>query len=241
MSDLILLFLISTAAFTLKAMTGFGPAIILICLGSFFFLPQNLVPLAAILDLAAGIALFRTTASDKHRGFWIPLAIAIVIGSVIGGLLLNHLSVDHFKTIMSVAVFFIGATFLFGSPAGKMAVLPGRPSSADGFFSFFGGICGGLIGIDGPPLVWHFGQKFSKKAFRQVLVPVFAAAALARVITYGFAGMISIQVLIYCGAAIPGLMLGIFIGNRVFIKIDQTWFERLIGFILMGISIRHLW
>jgi uncharacterized membrane protein YfcA len=104
--------------------------------------------------------------------------------------------------------------------------------------TFFGGFCGGLFGISGPPIIWQFGRKFAKHAFRQTLVPIFFAAALARTVTYGCTGLVTTQVLLYVLSALPGLFLGIYLGNKVFFRISEAWFNRVAGLVLIIVALQ---
>ena len=54
-----LLPLVAFLAYLLKAMTGFGPAIVFISLGSLFVSPHPAVVTSSILDIIAGIMLLK--------------------------------------------------------------------------------------------------------------------------------------------------------------------------------------
>lgn len=232
------LFVISIAAFMLKAMTGFGPTIIVISFGALFIFPRDIVVVASLLDLTAGGILLKMEWDSQGNRFWIPLVAAIVLGSVLGGFLLKWIPVQWFHGMMSMAILVIGVHFFFNRSRPQQSGLPEKSSLADQMVSFFGGICGGLVGIDGPPLVWHFGRKFAKKALRKVLIPLFLAAAVARATTYAASGLMNLQILKYTLAALPGVFLGIYFGNRVFFRLNEAQFNRIVGMVLIAISIR---
>ncbi len=237
--EYLLLFIISLMAFLLKAMTGFGPAIIVISLGSLFILPRDVVVLASVLDLIAGGILLKMEWNREGLRFWLPLSIAIVAGSVVGSLFLKLIPAEIFRLVLSIVILIIGVQFVLGLSKGKLEKFPEKSDKSDNFFSFIGGLCGGFVGIDGPLLVWHFGRKFAQVAFRRVLIPVFFAAAMARVLTYSATGLMNMEVVKYVAVSIPGLLLGIYFGNRIFFKLSEDQFNRIVGVILIVIALKQ--
>jgi uncharacterized membrane protein YfcA len=162
-------------------MTGFGPAIVVISFGSLVVDPHTIVPASAVLDSIAGFVLLR---SDWKRGghrYWAPLAVAIVAGSVLGAVSLAAIPAQLLRRMLGVAVLVLGIWFILGRSreggSGLRDELPERSSPLDRGFTFLGGFLGGLLGISGPPIIWHFGRQFAKRAFRQILIPVFFIAA----------------------------------------------------------------
>jgi hypothetical protein len=116
--------------------------------------------------------------------------------------------------------------------------LPAHSSASDTVVSGVGGVLGGLTGISGPPLLWHFGRKFAKRPLRQILIPVFLFAALGRVGTYAATGMITVSVVHAYLLALPGLLLGTYLGNRIFLRVEERTFSRIIGLVLLVSGLR---
>jgi uncharacterized membrane protein YfcA len=54
-------------------------------------------------------------------------------------------------------------------------------------------------------------------------------SAVARVCVYTVSGSVSVEVLILVLMALPGLCLGLWVGNRLFLQISQVWFSRIVG------------
>jgi len=239
-----LLPLIAFLAFLLKAMTGFGPAIIVIAFCSLFIAPHKVIAMSAVLDAVAGGILLRTDWSRGGFRFWGPLAVAIVLGAVIGGIFLNMIPPSYFRLLLGTAIFLLGLWFLIGRPDRAedrlLNALPDQSSRADVSVSLLGGVCGGLFGISGPPIIWHFGRRFAKRAFRQILVPIFLAAALARIITYASLGIMDRQVLYYVLISIPGLLPGIYFGNKIFSSASEMTFRRIAGAVLLLIAAQQV-
>ncbi len=116
-----------------------------------------------------------------------------------------------------------------------------RAKPQDLSWSFLAGICRGLFGIDGPPLVWHFGRAYEKAALRKVLIAVFMLGAFVRAASYCSSGLMSMQLLGYVALCLPGQVLGLYLGNKLFFAVPERQFSIVIGFVLSVISIRLLW
>lgn len=240
----LLLPLIACAAFFLKAVSGFGPALVVVALGSLILPPHLVVAMSAMLDAVAGLILFAMDPETRGRRFWIPPAIAIVAGSILGGVLLSLVDPAIFKTLLGVSILLLGLWFGVlrgrGRGEGLSGDLPSRATGPDVIAAGLGGVMGGFLGISGPPILWHFGRKLGKEPLRAILIPIFLAAAIARVATYVGTGVITRQVLVAFAVALPGLAVGIVAGNRAFVRISEQAFGRIIGAILLLVGIRLL-
>lgn len=242
--QLFLLPVIAFAAFFVKAISGFGPAIVVVAFGSLIMPPYAVVPVSAMLDATAGLILL---ALDPVRGkstYWVPLAIAITLGSIVGGYFLTLITPDTFRSIIAVAILLLGVWFFAARTRSGQGSLeddiPAKSSRADLLASALGGLMGGFLGISGPPLLWHFGRRFAKRPLRQILIPVFLVAALARALTYAGAGVLVGTTLEAYAVALPGLLLGIFAGNRMFVSLSEATFSRIIGVLLCVVGVRLL-
>ena len=237
--DIKLLGLIAAAAlaYFVKGATGFGPAMVFISLGTLLIGAQPAIVISTMLDVVGGFTLFFADTYADGRRFWIPLAIMIVIGSVIGGTLLAIIPLQHYKIILGGAIILLGSWFVFGSnqvdQQKLMDHLPEKASLLDMSVSLFAGFCGGFFGISGPPLIFYLGRKLAKSAFRKTLIPIFLMAAIARILTYLAGGLVTIQLGIKGLIILPGLFIGLYLGNHLFIKMNEIWFRRFIGLILI--------
>ncbi|MGB6031383.1 MAG: sulfite exporter TauE/SafE family protein [Bacteroidota bacterium] len=235
---------VAFAAFFVKAVSGFGPALVVIGIGSMVLPPHTVVPLSAMLDATAGAILFFMDPVAGGRRYWLPLAVTIVVGSVAGGILLSLVSPDLFRLVLGIAILMLAVWFtFFRSHAGESHLtdtLPSRASAGDMVAVGSGGLMGGFLRISGPPVLWHFGRQFAKRTLRQVLIPIFLAAAVARVATYSGTGLVDQTVLLYYCVSLPGLLLGIYVGNKVFLSISEKVFSRAIGLILLAAGLRLL-
>jgi uncharacterized membrane protein YfcA len=100
------------------------------------------------------------------------------------------------------------------------------------------GFCGGFIGINAPPMVLHFGRYLDKRYLRRLLVLIFIPAAVAQTTTFALNGMLTRRVLVWGGLMLPSMVAGIYLGNRTFRWISETWFRRVLGLFLAVVSVR---
>ncbi|MHB9029841.1 MAG: TSUP family transporter [Candidatus Latescibacterota bacterium] len=168
----------------------------------------------------------------------------MVIGSVFGALLLRLFPADRLDLLVAAVVLALGVWFLAGrGEAGGCTLcesLPDRVSGGDLLFSAFAGVCGGLFAVSGPPIVYWLGRKYAKHAFRRTLIVLFFFANSARLLTYGATGLLTGRMALLSLAAIPGVLLGIFLGNRIFFALSERWFSRVIGVMLVIIALRMM-
>lgn len=241
-NEYLILPFIAFLAFLVKAVSGFGPAIVVVALGSLFVASRAIIPASAILDMIAGAALLRTDWSRDGMGFWLPLALTIAVGSVAGSVFLKVIPPASFRVVLASAILMLGIWFFLyrGRTDGSdlLHSLPIKPSFSDYGFTLLAGFLGGLLGISGPPIIWHFGRKFSKEVFRRALIPIFLAASIARVVSYTSLGLVDGKVLLYVFFCIPGLLMGIYLGNRIFSSLSEGTFSRVIGWLLVLVAIQ---
>jgi len=232
---------IAAAAFFIKGLTGFGPALIFIPVGALFFAPQSIIVASSFLDLLAGLIMWRTVRSVQSVPFMTGLVAAMVVGTVAGVFLLSYVPAQTFRVLLGMAVFILGLWFaVFRTKASFDRLqehLPDKCSRKDLGFAGASGVLGGLFGISGPPIIWHLGRQFRMVAFRDVLIVFFVFGAIARIIAFSVAGLVTSETMIYAAAGMPGLLIGLYFGTRVFFKIDETVFSKAVGAALIAFAI----
>lgn len=238
---LLILTAIAAAAFFIKGLTGFGPALIFIPVGALFFAPQSIIVASSFLDLLAGLIMWRTVRSVQSVPFMLGLVTAMAAGTAAGVFLLSYVPADTFQFLLGMAVFILGLWFaLFRTKSSfdrLQEQLPEKCSRKDLGFAGASGVLGGLFGISGPPIIWHLGRQFQMVAFRDVLIVFFVFGAIARIISFSVAGLVTSETLMLAGAGVPGLMIGLYFGTRVFFRIDEILFSKVVGFALIAFSV----
>jgi uncharacterized membrane protein YfcA len=72
------------------------------------------------------------------------------------------------------------------------------------------------------------------------MIPLLLASALTRVIIFSATGSVSLDVLVLVVLAIPGLILGLRTGNKIFQRVSQAWFARIVGGLVVVSGIKLL-
>jgi len=165
-----------------QTITGFGLAMIVVGLGSGLGL-SNIPLMATVVSI---ISLFNSALAlrqQMHHISW-PITnivlLALLPSSVLGVLLLNYLSIKA----QLLLTFLLGALIVYSGVI--FALRPKKQAQPSRLFSFFNsgliaGLCGGLFGMPGPPIIFHmYQQPFKLAAIRAMLLLVFAYTALIR-------------------------------------------------------------
>lgn len=229
-------------AHIIKGLTGFGPAIVFVSIGSLIYDPVKVIVLASLLDIIGGSYLsILNLQFFRNKEYWIPIGLLMVVGAMAGGLLLSLVPASAFKYLLGAAIILISFWFLLGdSEPDVNSDKPHKTGVSDGLVGTFSGLCGGFTGMGGPPLIAYLGAKFEKNLFRAVIVPIFLMAAIARFLTYGYLGMVETNSLwLYVFPPI-GVIFGNHVGNHFFENVEQKRFTILIGIILLLSGIRLL-
>jgi len=71
---------------------------------------------------------------------------------------------------------------------------------------------------------------------RRLLVLILLPSAVIQVVTYSALGLMNRQILLYALFALPGLLLGIYFGNRTFFRISERIFGVVLGAVLILLS-----
>lgn len=116
----------------------------------------------------------------------------------------------------------------------RNAEVPARASIADLGVGGFAGFCGGVIEINAPPLIIHFGCYLDKRHLRRLLVLIFIPAAIAQTAMFYMNGLLSTQIAIWGVLILPSMFLGIYLGNHSFHNLSEVWFRRVLGLSFTG-------
>jgi uncharacterized protein len=234
--------LIGLLAFFVKGVVGAGTTAVIVSLSSLFIDPKSTVVLSSFVNVFGGLMMLRMDPVRLRPHYWLPIAVMMTVGSIFGAALLKIVPGDAFKVVLGGTFFFSAWWFLLRA-SGKAQNTNETPRAADGKdlgVGVFAGFCGGFIGINAPPLVLYFGRRLNKRNLRRLLVIIFIPAALSQTATFAVNGLLTQRILFLGLLTLPTLYLGIQLGNRTFESVSEVWFRRLMGILLIFLSIRMI-
>jgi uncharacterized membrane protein YfcA len=240
LSEILSLPIVAFLAFFLKGIAGIGVSTVAVPILSLIIGAKQIVVLSSIVNVIGGLVMYRIDPQPAPRRYWCPIAALMISGAVIGGIALKVTPLKSFEKILGIAILAAGIWFIiWRGKKNSNSLLEKMPQKAcfkDYLIGFAGGITGGFVGINSPIFILYFGSYLAKGPMRRLLVLILLPSAVSQVATYASLGLISGQILLYGMVSLPGLLLGIYIGNRTFIRISEKTFGTILGMVLILLS-----
>lgn len=225
-------------SFGLRGSTGFGGAVGMPLLA--LVLPLKvLIPVWTLLGVTSSIAILGHDREYVARRDFIAFIPWCVAGVGIG---------LYFFTMLDARTLARGLGGLILAYAGYVLWSTWRPASSRRAPRGFGPLAGTLSGIVGT-LFGTMGTVFfamyldarslAKEAFRATMSAMLLTLSLVRGIGYYATGEFTRDALIVFAAILPVMLLGIYIGDRIHVRLSETTFRRLVGatLILCGVPL----
>jgi uncharacterized membrane protein YfcA len=238
--EILALPVVAFLAFFLKGIVGIGVGTVAIPLLSLIIGAKEVVVFSSIVNVIGSLVMFRMDPQPASRRYWWPIAALMIIGAVFGGIALKLTPLKSFEKILGIAILAAGIWFIIWRGKQKSDAfreqMPDTASFKDDVIGLFGGFTGGFVGINSPIFVLYFGSYLAKRPMRRLMVLILMPLHIAQVIIYYTLGLVGSQILIYALIALPGLLLGIYYGNRTFFRISEKIFGTIMGAVLILLS-----
>ncbi|KJS19251.1 MAG: membrane protein [Clostridiaceae bacterium BRH_c20a] len=227
MTSTFVLTLIVLCASILQAGTGFGFAMMAIPFLLLILSPHDAIQLNIILCLLITIIMTYKIRNEVNKENLIRLIKGSLIGVLPGFLIFVFLDVQPLKIFVSILI--------LTSTALLIAKVKIKESNAKGLLT---GILSGLlttsIGMPGPPLLIYFaGAKIDKAVLRSTTMAYFvficSVSLLLQLSMYNIAKNIWLSTL----WSIPFMLIGIYLGERLYTRLDQQLFYKVIYWVLL--------
>ena len=224
--------------FTL-GLTGFGNGLTSYGLWLHVISPQLAAPLVAIGSLTGHLLMFRGLRHAIHVDRILPFVVGGFAGIPIGTWLLTIISASGFKLFGGLL---LTGYSIFSLVGGSRITVIKTNKWVDGFIGMLGGICGGLASISGPILtVWCGLKGWSADEQRGTYQPYNFAMHVCAIVAFGVAGLLNFELLLLVIYSMPATLIGIWLGRRLYGKIDETQFKRVILVLLTASGIVLVW
>jgi uncharacterized protein len=165
-----------------------------------------------------------------------PFIIGGAVGVPIGALLLTYINPAHLRIGVGVLLV-LYSIYSLAKPTLK-PVQGGVPTDLG--IGFFNGLLGGLTGLGGIIVtVWVQLRGWPKDVQRIVFQPVILAAQAMTAISLAFAGAYTAEIIKLYLYGLPALAAGIWIGLKLYGKLDEAGFRKVILWLLLisGVSL----
>jgi uncharacterized protein len=221
------------AAFT-QGVTGFGSGLVAMALIPLFMDLRDAVPIVALLGIAVNGAIMWQLRHHIDRKKVLPMVLGALLGVPFGVYALKTLDAGLLKLALGlILVGYVGYALLGGDER-RVRVGDWWGLLAGGL----GGVLGGAFNTSGPPVILYVTLKdWDKHAIKASLQVFFVAISLTAVPLHIVSGNIKTEHLPLAGVALPILLLGVWVGTRVYDRIDGNAFRKvvLLGLAVMGL------
>jgi len=181
----------------------------------------------------------------RHSLSWksvAPFIIGGTIGIPIGTLLLTYIDPAYLRSGVGLLLVIYG---LYGLAQPALKPVPGGPA-ADGGVGFLNGLLCGITGFSGFIItIWCQLRGWSKDVQRAVFQPVMLAAIVVTAISLTLTGAVTAETVKLYVLGLPALLAGLWLGFRLYGKLDDAAFRKLILLLLLasglGLIAAHGW
>lgn len=168
-----------------------------------------------------------------------PMLAAGLVGVPIGMWILPSISLPAFKAAVGAVLTIYCAFMLFA--AGRVRLVAGG-RGAEAAVGFLGGILGGMAGLSGPaPTIWATLKGWPKEerrvvfqAFNMTILSAMLAASLVQ-------GLMGRRFFLALAVALPATVAGAWLGSRVYRRLDDRRFDRLVLALLLASGLGLVW
>ena len=206
-----------------RAISGFGFALIATPLLLFVFDPKSVVVIIIVLGFLTGLLLLLRTRHYIDRKRVLIMCGGGILGIPIGAYLLSSLNPSIIKLIIAILIIPFSIILLLGHSHQFK-----RDSLGCGIYGFLGGLLGASTSFSGPPAVlFLLNQGLVKERFVGTLTAYFVFMGIASVVAFSSLGMVTIDILLKVAMLLPTSILGFYIGIKILPRINATLFRRI--------------
>lgn len=214
-----------------SGLAGFGTGLTALALWLMVVDPLVAAPMVVLCSIIAQV---QTLPAIWHAIDWrrvTPFIIGGLVGVPAGTMILPLVSVGGFKLFIACMLILYCGFMLLQKSAPKITWGGGL---ANGIVGMGGGILGGLAGLSGPlPTIWATLRGWTKEEKRSVFQAFNLAILLLAATTQTLGGFMTMEVAKFTLIAFPGTVLGAWIGRKIYARLDDDRFSRVILILLM--------
>jgi uncharacterized membrane protein YfcA len=220
---------IVAAAGIAQGLSGFGFSLISIPLLAL------VVPVKAAIVGGAMLGLVQSgliVARDHRHVEWRSAAVLVVAaltGMPIGLLVITHVRAQPLQIVIALTV------LVFTGLLWRRVRLSTDSLPVEVGVGFTSGVLSTSTGMSGPPLVIALQARgVPPTAFRATLATVFVSGSAISLLLFWSRGLVTADALTVAGAGLPGLLVGMLVGERAFRRVDHERFRAIVLVLLVA-------
>jgi len=220
---------------------GFGGGLGAIAVPAMALVVSPMIALGVLLPILCVMDLFGTWAYRRQwdRKLVTLLVIGGTIGTVLGALLLRHLTQEHIKILVGIiAVFFSLQYFLSRSSAKTGEKTPTRRAGV--FWGAVSGFTSFTANAGGPAVnAWLLPLKLDKTVYQATTVVFFILINYLKIVPFWMLDLFSVTTLATSVVCLPFALAGLYIGIKLHDRVPVALFYRLcfVFLLLTGIKL----
>jgi uncharacterized protein len=220
------------AAAIVRGFSGFGLSIMSIPALTMIYPARAVIPVIFLMEVAASLHMLPGIWRDIHWKSLAPLIVGCIIATPIGTWLLTSLNEATARVGLSIFVLACVALMwrgvaLSNQPGRLAATLAGAAS----------GLANGATGVGGPPVIlFYFSATGAAATSRASIIAFFLFTDSYGLATQSYFGLLSADVVWRFVVMLPVLLIGIWIGSRLFTRVNPDQFRRLVLVLIAVLS-----
>lgn len=204
--------------------------------------PPTIVFMAATCGtLLHGISVWRYRREIDYHALR-PFLVGGFIGVPIGVYALSHIDIAVFRHLIGGLMIAYGGYTLLRPQFRPLALSPAKGRAADSVVGWLGGILGGLSMLNGVlPTIWCGIRGWDKRQARYVYQPFILYTGVFVMLLSGINVRTDLsEVAWYIAVSLPALGAGLWLGLKLFERVSDVQFRRLLAWLILlsGISLQ---
>lgn len=233
LQDIILQGIIFSSSVIL-GMTGFGNAMIALPLMLLFMDPKLAIPVMKAISLFSQLAMQAIGRFPIDWKLLLGLVVPAILGTFIGAALLDISKPQWLVNAIAIIILIFSLVSLLGKQwlgRGSRRIAP--------VVGFVAGVLGGSVTLSGPPVVLFLSHGYAddKLRFRGTLLMFFTIEIIATLLSYTYFGLFGREHLVIVIKNIFAMFLGLWVGIRIFARLSNETFRKVILFSLVLLSL----
>lgn len=227
--------LVIFAASIIHGIAGFGLAQVSMGLLPLFRSAESASVIFSIVAIAANLRIWWSVRREFKWKQWIFPVIGLAFGMPLGLMVFNSLDENQLRTFVGITLL-VAVILIAGVRQNKklkawIAKQDFKPGWKSGVAAgFVAGLLGGAVAIPGPPMIIYgtflmATDKWSSKEMKGVFTAFFGTLMAYRVATLAFSGQIQPDWAVEAATALPALLLGSFLGIKIYNLISAKIFQ----------------